>query len=75
MAGDGVYSFYIKRRKNEGIIGNNRDRHLLLPGGFNDEKQCKQFRNELSELQNILRIYSKMLADMAGVEGLTELEE
>lgn len=48
---------------------------LMLAGGFNDEKQCKQFRNELSELQNTLRIYSKMLADMAGVEDLTELED
>ncbi|MHA1376673.1 MAG: hypothetical protein ACTSR7_20520 [Promethearchaeota archaeon] len=48
---------------------------LMLAGGFDDKKQRKQFRNELSELQNILRIYSKMLADMAGVEDLTELED
>lgn len=48
---------------------------LMLAGGFNDEKQRKQFRNELLELQNTLRIYSKMLADMAGVEDLTELED
>ena len=48
---------------------------LMLDGGFNDEKQRKKFRNELSELQNTLRIYSKMLADMAGVEDLTELED
>jgi len=48
---------------------------LMLAGRFNDEKQRKQFRNELSELQNTLRIYSKMLADMAGVEDLTELED
>jgi len=48
---------------------------LMSAGGFNDEKQRKQFRNELLELQNTLRIYSKMLADMAGVEDLTELED
>jgi len=33
------------------------------------------FRNELEELQKVLRIYTKMLADMAGVEDLTELEK
>jgi hypothetical protein len=41
---------------------------------FSDPDQCEMFRNELSELQSKLRIYSKMLADMAGVEDLTELE-
>jgi hypothetical protein len=48
---------------------------LMLAGRFNDVKQRKIFRNELSELQNTLRIYSKMLADMADVEDLTELED
>ena len=33
-----------------------------------------QFRDELRELQNVLRKYSAMLADMAGVEDLTQLE-
>jgi len=47
---------------------------IRLAGAFDDEKQREQFRNELSELQEILKIYSKMLADMAGVEDLTELE-
>jgi len=41
---------------------------------FSDPEQCKAFRRELSELQDKLRTYSKMLADMAGVEDLTELE-
>lgn len=44
-------------------------------GGFKDEKVCKEFRRELTDLQNVLRRYSKMLADMAGVEDLTELED
>ena len=47
---------------------------LLLANAFDDEMLREQFREELSELQDILKIYSKMLADMAGVEDLTELE-
>lgn len=47
---------------------------LALHGAFDDPKQCKDFRFELAELQIELSIYTKMLADMAGVEDLTELE-
>ena len=43
--------------------------------GFTDQALCEEFRTELEELQNILKIYTKMLADMAGVEDLTELED
>lgn len=46
-----------------------------LSGGFNDPEVCKQFRNELKELQITIRRYTAMLADMAGVEDLTILEE
>lgn len=48
---------------------------LSLQGAFEDEKQRKQFRKELEELQGELRKYTKMLADMSGVEDLTTLEE
>jgi hypothetical protein len=48
--------------------------HLSLQGAFNDPVQCTEFRNELLILQSILRRYTKMLADMAGVEDLTDLE-
>ena len=48
---------------------------LSLEGAFEDEKQCKIFRDELKELQRVLSIYTAMLADMAGVEDLTNLEE
>ena len=48
---------------------------LSLENDFEDEKKCKQFRQELSELQTKLRNYTKLLADMAGVEDLTKLEE
>lgn len=41
---------------------------------FSDPEQCQVFRKELADLQGKLRSYSKMLADMAGVEDLTELE-
>ncbi len=48
---------------------------LSNEGAFSDEKKCKEFRQELEELQKELRIYTKMLADMAGIEDLTELED
>ncbi len=44
-------------------------------GGFKDPDKCKLFRDELSQLQKELRIYTKMLADIASVEDLTTLEE
>lgn len=47
---------------------------LVLAGAFKDKKKCRLFRKELSELQAKLRNYTRMLADMAGVEDLTELE-
>ena len=48
---------------------------LSVSNAFDDEKQCEEFREELSKLQATLRIYTKMLSDMAGVEDLTELED
>lgn len=47
---------------------------LLVSGAFEDPAKCEEFRQELVELQRVLRLYTKMLADMAGVEDLTELE-
>lgn len=47
---------------------------LSLNGAFDDTEKCEEFRLELIELQKLLRIYTKMLADMAGVEDLTELQ-
>jgi hypothetical protein len=46
-----------------------------LQGGFRFSTQNKEFRTELAELQIELKNYTKMLADMAGVEDLTEMEE
>ena len=46
-----------------------------LGGAFEDQTQCREFRQELSQLQRRLRQYTKMLAHMAGVEDLTELEK
>ena len=48
---------------------------ISLKEGFKNAKSCKKFHKELFQLQKQLRIYTKMLADMAGVEDLTELEE
>jgi len=46
-----------------------------LEGTFNDEARRQTFRSELQALQAVLRAYTRMLADMAGVEDLTELED
>lgn len=46
-----------------------------LAGSFKDAEKCNLFRKELSILQTDLSKYTQMLADMAGVEDLTELEE
>ncbi len=42
---------------------------------FDKKEVINQFRDELKELQDVLKTYSKMLSDMAGVEDLTELED
>jgi hypothetical protein len=47
---------------------------LSLQNSFNDSVQCAEFRKELIVLQEQLQNYTKMLADMAGVEDLTTLE-
>ena len=41
---------------------------------FKTKGQCEEFRTELKNLQKVLRTYTGMLADMAGVEDLTDLE-
>lgn len=46
-----------------------------IDGAFNKSQQCRDFRVELKEQQEKLRKYTKMLADMAGVEDLTSLED
>lgn len=48
---------------------------LSLAGAFNEDEQCAVFRAELRELQDKLRAYTQSLADIAGVEDLTDLEE
>lgn len=48
---------------------------LASQGAFEEEDQCRAFRNELVELQATLKVYTQMLADMAGVEDLTNLED
>jgi hypothetical protein len=47
---------------------------LSLEGGFQDPAHCRQFREELVVLQQKLRDYTGLLADVAGVEDLTGLE-
>jgi len=47
---------------------------LASEDAFADKDKCEEFRGELSALQAVLKVYTQMLADMAGVEDLTELE-
>lgn len=47
---------------------------LSLQGAFDNPERCSEFRSELVDLQTTLRKYTRMLADMAGVEDLTVLE-
>ncbi len=44
-----------------------------LKGAFNLPEECKVFRNELSVLQNQLKCYSRLLADLSKVEDLTDM--
>ena len=46
-----------------------------LRGAFDDEDRRKEFREELTTLQEDLRNYNRLLADIAGVEDLTDLEQ
>ncbi|MGB7815660.1 MAG: hypothetical protein WBL28_04840 [Methylotenera sp.] len=48
---------------------------LSLQGAFNEPEKCKDFRIDLNLLQMKLSKFSKMLAEMAGVEDLTGLYE
>ncbi len=48
---------------------------LSIHGAFEDSEKCVQFRGELGDLQKDLMKYTRMLANMAGVEDLTELED
>ena len=46
-----------------------------LEGAFENPAECKEFREELTQLQGKLRNYTRLLSDIAGVEDLTMLEE
>ncbi len=45
-----------------------------VAGAFKDPDVCRQFREELAVLQEKLRNYNRLLAKIAGVEDLTDLE-
>ncbi len=47
---------------------------IALSGGFEQPKLCDEFGGELLRLQGELQKYTRMLADMAGVEDLTSME-
>jgi hypothetical protein len=47
---------------------------LSLAGAFDDPAKCREFRQELVELQGELQVYTGMLARIADVEDLTDLE-
>lgn len=45
-----------------------------LSGAFRDTEKRKEFREQLEHLQGDLRNYNRLLAEIAGVEDLTDLE-
>lgn len=45
-----------------------------LAGAFDSTAKCREFREQLELLQADLRQYNRLLADVAGVEDLTDLE-
>ena len=45
-----------------------------LEGAFENPAKCAEFREDLTALRKDLRNYSSMLANIAGVEDLTDLE-
>ena len=46
-----------------------------LQGAFTDAEKCAEFRDELRDLQGILRGYMEALAALAGVEDFTDISE
>jgi hypothetical protein len=48
---------------------------LSLANAFESAQHRKEFRNELSALQGLLRKYARALASIAAIEDLTELEQ
>ena len=46
-----------------------------LGGAFNDETKRMEFREELEALQEELRNYNRLLASIADVEDLTDMEQ
>jgi len=48
---------------------------LSEEGAFQDQEQCTLFRSELKELQVNLKSYMGMLADIAGVEEVSSINE
>ena len=46
----------------------------VLSGAFQDTEKRKAFREQLEQLQADLRNYNRLLAEIAGVEDLTDLE-
>lgn len=45
-----------------------------LSEAFANNRKCMEFRKQLADLQADLRQYNRLLADVAGVEDLTDLE-
>lgn len=48
---------------------------ISLDNGFADPKNCDEFRKELADLQTDMRCYASLLAEMAEVEDLTDIND
>ncbi len=47
---------------------------LSEQGAFGEETKSAEFREELAQLQDRLRAYTKLLSELADVEDMTEME-
>jgi len=48
---------------------------LSEQGAFDEDDKCTEFRKELSELQNQLIAYTRLLSELADVEDMTDMED
>lgn len=46
-----------------------------MEGAFNDPSVCAEFRQELESLQEVLRVYARTLAVLAGITDVDSLSE
>ena len=46
-----------------------------IKGAFKKKAECAKFRDELESLRKVLEVYTVVLANMAGIENITDLSQ